>query len=411
MTCSVIGSAPAGRVRVLRIIARLNAGGPAHHVGILSGRLDPAHYETLLLAGHVGPGEASLAEIAQRNGAQLRFVNSLGPELEPLRDARALAELVGVMRRFKPHIIHTHTAKAGIVGRAAACAACGKRSVIVHTYHGHVLEGYFGPIRAGVYRTLERAAARSTDCLIGVSQTTVDDLVRLRIAPRPRFRVIPLGLDLQPFLELSGGEGSGLRDQLGVREGVLATFVGRLVPIKRVDVLLRGVAHAHSLGAAVHLAVVGDGPLRGHLETLARELEISAAVSFLGYRRDLTTIAAAADLGVLASDNEGTPVSLIELAAAANPVVATDVGGVSEVAPPGTGLLAPRGDFASLGEAIARLAGDAGERSAMGLRGRDHVAARYSAERLVADIDDLYRELLRTKSCRTSRVGFPHAAA
>ncbi len=388
----------AKRIRILRIIARLNMGGPAHHVGLLSGLLDPSRYETLLATGHLGPGEASLAEVAERLGTRPYVLRSLGPELDPLRDGRSLRDLIGLIRAFRPDIIHTHTAKAGIVGRAAAVLAPGERPLIVHTYHGHVLEGYFGRTRAAVYRGLERAAARPSDCLIGVSQGTVDDLLRLRVAPRARFRVVPLGLDLAPFLELSDSDGTGLRGDLALADDeVLATFVGRLVPIKRVDVLLRAVAHARTLGVPLRLAVVGDGPLRPGLEELAHELGVGPSISFLGYRRDMTAIAAATDIGVLASDNEGTPVSLIELAAAGRPVVATDVGGVADVVTPETGLLAARGDAAGLGDAIARLARSPGERAGMGRSGREHVASRFSAGRLVADIDALYGELLEAR--------------
>jgi glycosyltransferase involved in cell wall biosynthesis len=386
------------RIKILRIIARLNMGGPAHHVGLLSGLLDPSRYETLLATGRVGPGEASLAQVAERFGTRPYVLRSLGPELDPLKDGLTLRDLIGLIRAFRPDIVHTHTAKAGIVGRAAAVIAPGERPLIVHTYHGHVLEGYFGRAQAAVYRGLEHAAARPSDCLIGVSQGTVDDLVRLRVAPRARFRVIPLGLDLAPFLELSDSAGLGLRSELGLADDeILATFVGRLVAIKRVDVLLRAQAHARSLGAPLRLAVVGDGPLRASLEKLAHELGVGPSVSFLGYRRDMTAVAAATDIGVLASDNEGTPVSLIELAAAGRPVVATDVGGVADVVTPETGLLADRGDAVGLGQAVARLALNPADRAGMGRSGRQHVASRYSASRLVADIDALYGELLATR--------------
>lgn len=410
VACGVLGEVPESlhteslhtggptRIRVLRIIARLNMGGPAHHVALLSGLLDPSRYETLLATGQVGPGEATLAEVAERLGTRPHVLRSLGPELDPLKDARALTDLIRLIRAFRPDIVHTHTAKAGIVGRAAAVVASRERPLIIHTYHGHVLEGYFGRTLSAVYRALERAAAHTSDCLIGVSQATVEDLVRLRVAPRSRFRVIPLGLDLAPFLELSDADGVGLRSQLGLGDGeLLATFVGRLVPIKRVDLLLRAVAHARSLGVPLRLAVVGDGPCRASLERLAHELGVGLSVSFLGYRRDMTAVAAATDIGVLASDSEGTPVSLIELAAAGRPLVATDVGGVAEVVTPGNGLLALPGGAVALGEAIARLADAPADRARMGQRGREHVAARYSATRLVADVDALYGNLLRAR--------------
>jgi glycosyltransferase involved in cell wall biosynthesis len=381
-------------VRVLRVIARLNMGGPAHHVSLLSGLLDPERYDTLLVHGEVGRGEASLAAVADRHGAVRAVVPGLRPELRPLGDLRALAGLVRHVRAFRPDIVHTHTAKAGVLGRLAAVLGGRPRPMIVHTYHGHVLEGYFGRIRNALYRGIERALGRASDRLLGVSQATVDDLVRLRIASRERFRVVPIGLDLEPFTMLDSEAGAAFRREAGADDGdVLLTFVGRLVPIKRVDVLLRAVAAARRAGAPVRLAVVGDGHLRPELEALTAELAIDDRVLFAGYRADVRPVAAACDIAVLSSDNEGTPVSLIEAGAAGRPAVSTAVGGVAEVVRPETGRLVPAGDADALGAALGELSGDPDARAAMGAAARDHVVGRYSVERLLADVDDLYREL------------------
>ena len=193
-----------GRIRILRVIARLNIGGPAFHVSLLSGLLDPDRYETLLVAGRPGPGEGSFESLAARYGARLALLPSLGPQIDPRADLRSLRALAGLVRRFRPDIVHTHTAKAGALGRTAALTAAprGARPLIVHTYHGHVLEGYFGPAVTAGYRAVERGLGRYSDRLVGVSQATVDDLVRLGIAPRERFEVIPLGLDLERFLAI-----------------------------------------------------------------------------------------------------------------------------------------------------------------------------------------------------------------
>jgi glycosyltransferase involved in cell wall biosynthesis len=329
----------------MRVIARLNMGGPAHHVGFLSGLLDPERYESVLFHGEVGSGEASLATTADRFGVKRVTVPGLRPELRPLDDLRALFSLIRYVRRFRPDIVHTHTAKAGMLGRLAARIAGRPRPVIVHTYHGHVLEGYFGPLRNGFYRMLERRLARISNVLIGVSSATVDDLVRLRIADRSRFRVIPIGLDLEPFVLADAEAGAAFREESGATaDDVLLTFVGRLAPIKRVDVLLRAVARARGLGAPVRLTIVGDGELRPALERLARDLGIAEHVYFAGYREDMVTVAVAADVAVLSSDNEGTPVALIEAAAAATPAATTGVGGVADVVTVETGLVVPPGD-------------------------------------------------------------------
>ena len=378
----------------MRVIARLNMGGPAHHVGVLSGLLEPDRYETVLFHGEVGSGEADLSSTADRLGVRREPVPGLRPELRPIDDLRALVYLVRAVRRFRPDVVDTHTAKAGMLGRLAAAIALRPRPVIVHTYHGHVLEGYFGPLQNAFYRALERGLARVSDALIGVSSATVDDLVRLRVADRSKFRVIPIGLDLEPFLTSSAADGAAFRAEAGATDGdTLLTFVGRLVPIKRLDILLRAFAVASS-SARVRLAIVGDGELRQELEQQAHGLGVAERVWFAGYREDMAAVAAAADIAVLSSDNEGTPVSLIEAAAAGKPAASTDVGGVADVVSRATGLLVHARDSDALGDAIAALAADAARRKEMGMRARSHVRDRFSVARLVHDIDELYRELL-----------------
>lgn len=393
-----MGAAAAdGPVRVLRVIARMNLGGPAYHVSLLSGRMDPARFETLLVSGRVPPGEASSADLADRYGARLASARHLSPALKPLDDLRALREVTRIARAFRPHLVHTHTAKAGMIGRLAA-EACRPRPVVVHTYHGHVLEGYFSAPVERFYRFLERALAVRTDRLLGVSTATVDDLVRLGIADRSKFEVVPLGLELDRFLGLPAEPGGAFRDEAGVGAGeVLATFVSRLAPIKRVDVLLRAVSRARELGAPVRLAVVGDGEPRGELEALAESLGIAGAVHFAGYRRDLPAIVGATDIAVLSSDNEGTPVSLIEAAAGARPMVSTRAGGVPDVVVRDAGLLVARGDHEAFAHALVALAGDAALRREMGARARAHVAERYDWRRLVARMSELYDELLSAR--------------
>jgi glycosyltransferase involved in cell wall biosynthesis len=379
------------------VIARMNLGGPAHQASYLSGRrFHPDRYETLLVHGQPAPGEESMADLAEREGAETLYMPSLRQPVNPLHDSRALAEIGRIARRFRPDLVHTHTAKAGFLGRSGAAVALRPRPALVHTFHGHVLEGYFGEAKTRLYRGLERTLAKRTDRLIGVSRQTVDDLVRLGVAPREKFSVIRLGLDLEPFAALAPGSGAALRERLGVpEERMLLAFVGRIVPIKRVDLLLRAFARARKSGADAHLGLVGDGEDRARFEALAAELGVDADVSFLGYRRDLTDIASAADAAILSSDNEGTPVWLIEAGAGGLAAIATDVGGTSEVVTPETGILVPPADEAALSGAIAELAANPERRRGMGERARAHVLARYSVDRLIADIDALYGELLQ----------------
>jgi glycosyltransferase involved in cell wall biosynthesis len=362
---------------------------------MLSGRLDRARFETLLAYGRVGPGEASSEFLAQQEACSVSVVPGLTPEVRPIADLRALVGLVRLIRRYRPDIVHTHTAKAGFLGRLAAVLSPGPRPIVVHTFHGHVLEGYFGRGTSAVYRLLEHRLARVSDCLIGVSQATVEDLVRLKVAPRDRFRVVPLGLDLRRFLDPDPHAAAALRAGCGMApDEVLVAYVGRLVPIKRVDVVLRAMAEARRDGAPVRLVVAGDGQCRASLELLAGELGIADIVCFLGYLPDSRTVATAADIAILSSDNEGTPVWLIEASAAGRPAVATRVGGVPDVVPPGAGVLVSRGDHSALAEGVARLVRDPELRAQMGARAREHVTRSFSIERLLRDIEALYDELL-----------------
>jgi glycosyltransferase involved in cell wall biosynthesis len=378
-------------IRVLRVIARMNLGGPAHHVAVLSRGLAERGHETLLVTGRVGAGEEEHTDL---EGIRVRYLARLSPEIRPLQDLLALVDLIRVVRGFRPDVVETHTAKAGMLGRLAALLAR-RRPVVIHTYHGHVLRGYFGPLKTGVFRSIERGLAKVSDRLIGVSEATVDELVELEVAPREKFTVVPLGLELDPFLALGPDADRSFREEIGAGAGeVLFTYTGRLVPIKRPELMLRSLARAREGGAAARVAVVGDGLLRSQLENLAQSLGCADAVDFLGYRRDLPRIAAASDAALLTSDNEGTPVALIEAAAAGRPAVATDVGGVPDVVVEGAGLLAPPGDEAAIATRIAQIASDPDLRRAMGARARQHVAEKFTVDRLLDDVDLLYSRLL-----------------
>lgn len=370
----------------------MNLGGPAHHVALLSRRLDPQRYSTVLVSGRAGFGEEEHTDLA---GVRVHYVDSLGPSISPWRDLRALIALVRLIRAFRPHLVHTHTAKAGFLGRTAALLATRPRPVLVHTYHGHVLRGYFGPLKSNVFRYIERALARISDCLIGVSSATIDDLVELKVAPRSKFTLVPLGLELGPFLALDPDPDPAVRSQMGAgSEEVLFTYTGRLAPIKRPETMVRAVAIARRDGAPIKVAVIGDGMIRADLEALAARLGCADAIRFLGYRRDLPYLLRGADAALLTSDNEGTPVALIEAAAAGRPAVSTAVGGVPDIVVEGTGLLAPAGNERAIAAAMTELAADSALRRRLGAQAREHVRERFSSDRLLTDIDSLYSRLL-----------------
>jgi glycosyltransferase involved in cell wall biosynthesis len=389
------GSGLSSEVKVVRIIARLNIGGPALHTTHLSAGLADS-WPTLLVAGEVDAGEADLYDEAVQRGVNVARVPELGRRLRPWQDLVALFKLVRLLRRTRPQIVHTHTAKAGTLGRVAAVLA--GVPVRVHTFHGHVFHGYFGPGATRVFLAVERLLARFTTCVVTVSQSQADELVHTwRICPPEKMRAIPLGLELDRFApERTAGLRGDLRAELGVGDDEpVVTIVGRLAPIKNHGLLLDAAARLAGQGRAFHLAVVGGGPEEPALRARAAELGIADRVTFLGWRRDLDRVYAGSDVVALTSRNEGTPVALIEALSAGRAVVSTDVGGVRDVLRGGElGLLVPPGDPEALAGALARLLDDPALRESLGRRGAAVAPARYGVGRLLADVRGLYDELL-----------------
>jgi glycosyltransferase involved in cell wall biosynthesis len=386
------------RIRVLRVIARLNVGGPALHVAYLSAGLRDRGYGTTLVAGSLARGEESMDFVAQELGVPVIRLGALHREISPFRDAISVFRLAHLIRMQRPHILHTHTAKAGAIGRlAAALAGDARPPIIVHTYHGHVLRGYFDPVRTALFRMIETALARISTVLIAVSPQVRDDLVQMGVAPREKFAVVRLGIGLEERIPAEqNGDRAETRRQLGVPEGrFVVGWVGRMTGIKRTDDVLLGFRKLREQGVDAVLCMVGDGPDRDQIELRARELGIVKHTLFLGYQEEVAPYFAAFDAMVLPSANEGTPVTAIEALAAGRPVVATRVGGVPDVVREGEdGFLVEAGDTDALAERLARLAKDDALRQRMGAVGRARVLPRYAVERLLDDMDRLYRELL-----------------
>ena len=390
------------RVRVLRVIARLNMGGPALHVAYLSAGLRNRGYDTTLVAGSLALGEESMAGVAERLGAPIVTVPELHREISPLRDLRAVYHLADLIREVRPHILHTHTAKAGAIGRLAArLAGDAGPSIVVHTFHGHVLRGYFDPVRSTAFRLLERWLARRTTALVAVSPEVRDDLVSLGVAPREQFTVVRLGIELEQ--RVGGGDGDRARLETRHALGIppdrfVVGWIGRMTAVKRADDVLLVMRRLRELDVDAVLCMVGDGPDRDAVERRAHELGIVRDSLFLGYQDEVASYYAAFDALVLPSANEGTPVSAIEALAGGRPVVATRVGGVPDVVRDGVdGFLVDPADVDAMAERLARLAADAPLRHRMGEAGRASVHERYSVERLLDDIDRLYRQLLAAK--------------
>ena len=386
------------RIKILRVIARLNMGGPALHVAYLTAGLRERGYDTTLVAGSLARGEDSMAFVAEARGVDVVRIDELGREISPLRDLVATLRLARLIRRERPDILHTHTAKAGTVGRVAALLAGRHRPpIVVHTFHGHVLRGYFGPMRSLVFRLLERWLAGHTTALIAVSPQVRDDLVALRVAPPERFVVIRLGIELGERVAGAGDGRVESRRYLGIPPDRFAVgWIGRMTAVKRTDDVLVAFKRLREDGVEAVLCMVGDGPDRPQLEQRAHELGIVRDTLFLGYQEDVAQFYAAFDALVLPSSIEGTPVSAIEALAAGRPVVATRVGGVPDVVEEGEdGFLVEPGATEELAERLAQLAADPELRERMGRAGRDRVLPRYAVPRLVDDVDRLYLSLLQ----------------
>jgi glycosyltransferase involved in cell wall biosynthesis len=378
---------------VSRVVTRLNIGGPARHVLLLSQRLLGKGFRTALISGSEGPQEGRIDPVGIENYSHLP---ELKQPIAPASDLKAFRGLYGMFKKQQPTIVHTHTAKAGALGRFAARRA--GVPIVVHTFHGHVLEAYFSPLKENAFLRTERWLAKRTDALIAVSPQIRDELLDLGIGRPDQWEVVPLGLDLDDLLTGVAPRDEALRSfELG-SEGPVVGIVGRLVPIKDHALFFDVAQRVLEDHPATRFVVAGDGELRASLEGQARE-RFGDRMKFLGWVRDLRGLYGALDVVVLTSKNEGTPVALIEAAASGRPAVATAVGGVDGVVLDGrTGYLAPAGDAAAIAAKVSALLSDPGLRSRFGAAARDHCAERFGAARLVEDVDRLYRNLMRARA-------------
>lgn len=365
----------------MRVIARMNVGGPALQVAAISRGLPPELFDQRVYCGSPAAGEADYVRLAAPD-IPVRRVPGLGRPVRLGGDVQGLAALVAEMCRFRPHIVHTHTAKAGVLGRTAAALA--RVPARVHTFHGHLLHGYFSRVGTGLVVATERAFARVSDRLIAVGARVRDDLLAAGVGHPGQYVVVPPGTRLGPLPDRARA-----RRALGLPEGVpVVAYVGRITGVKRPDRFVEVARAIHRELPEVRFAVCGEGDLLGELLDAAPALD--GRLHTLGWRADVETVYAAADLVLLTSDNEGMPVSLIEAGLAGLPAVATRVGGVPEVVRhEETGLLAPPWARELAAHAI-RLLRDEPTRLRMGRAARAWTTERFTAERLVADIHRVY---------------------
>jgi glycosyltransferase involved in cell wall biosynthesis len=380
-------------IPVLRLISRLNIGGTAIHTILLTEGMRDSRYRVHLVCGREDPNEGNMLEYASSHGVTPIVIPELGRRINPWRDIVALWRIYRLIRDIRPRIVDTHAAKAGTLGRIAARLT--GVPVVVHTFHGHVLRKYFGDFVSWFFTQVERRLSRWTNRVIMVSRQGREELISLGVVEPERIEFVPLGLELEK-IESGNNDGQRLRIDWGIPEDAkLVGIVARLVPIKGHHVFLHAAARVLEKRRDVWFAVVGDGELRGELEDLVRHLDLGDRVVFTGFRNDLANVYSALDIVALTSFNEGLPVTIIEAMTAARPVVATDVGGVSELVEEGkTGFLVSEGDSAALADRILRLAGDPELIRCLGEAGRSLARTRFARDRLVRDMLTIYDELL-----------------
>ena len=415
-------------MKIVRIIARLNVGGPAKHVVWLTAGLQNSECQTLLVAGTVPPGEDDMGYFAAAMGVTPRYIPQMSREVS-LKDALTVWKLYRLLLRERPDIVHTHTAKAGTVGRLAGLlyrwftpavlVGRPRPCKFVHTYHGHIFHSYYGKSKTRFFLGIERALARlATDRIIAISAQQRREIHdEFRVGRAGQFRVIPLGLDTQVFANWQTRR-RRFRDELGAADReILVGIVGRLTEIKNHDLFLRATAmYKEKYGKLTtaprtRFVVIGDGHLRHALESQARALGLSDDVVFVGSRKDPEFFYPALDVVALTSRNEGTPLTLIEGMLNARPVIATAVGGVVDLLGDAVGsadenaafTVCARGirirpdDPAGFAAGLARLIDDEELRNTTAERGRQFMVQHYSKERLLDDVGSLYRELVTTE--------------
>lgn len=388
---------PADRpIRIARVITRLNVGGPAQHAILLAAGLDRTRFLTTLITGVAGREEGDLAALARARGVEPLVIPELGRVIHPVRDLVALGKLVRAFRRLQPDIVHTHTAKAGTLGRLAALLTAAPATI--HTFHGHVLGGYFSPAVSRVFLRIERMLARRTDRIIALSPRLRQAILAMGIGRPEQVEVISLGLDLDRFVQTPPGQ-QALRGALDIPpDAPLLGIVGRLVPIKDHPTLFHALTLLDAARRSPHLVIVGDGERHEELRQLAHRLGLASRIHFLGWRSDLEAILPALDVVISCSRNEGTPVALIEAMAAGVPVVSTDVGGVGDLVVHGeTGWLVPPGDPPALARAIGMLLGDPALRRRLAAGARPAALRRHDVKGLLLRMEALYQHLLAEK--------------
>jgi glycosyltransferase involved in cell wall biosynthesis len=389
---------------IARVIARLNVGGPATQAVLMTDAFRRKGYNTLLIAGEVAQGEESMEYLARDKNVQTVRLGSLSRRIAFFPDLQSLWQLIRIFRRERPTVLHTHTAKAGALGRVAAMLTC--VPVRVHTFHGHVFHGYFSPWVTRLFIAIERLLASQTDCVIAISESQKHELASVyKIAPPDKIVVVPLGFQLDQFCENNQEVCALNLTNTGPTKPNVG-WIGRMTAIKDPQLFVESAALTES---AAKFTMVGDGELRSACETQIAASGLDEKVSIVGWQRNLRQIYSDFDLLVLTSINEGTPLAILEAMASGKTFVATDVGGVRDLMVGAgrrengwerfdNGILTPRNPQI-IGRAIDYLLSHEQLRQNLGRIGQAFVRSRYSDERLASDLENLYLHIAAKKKC------------
>jgi GT2 family glycosyltransferase/glycogen synthase len=402
------------KIKVLRMIARLNIGGPAIHVHLLTQGLDSKRFKPTLIAGNISPTEGDMSYLFDTMTNKPIIFPELQRDISPKMDLMAFGRIFNKLREIKPHIVHTHTAKAGSSARLAVLIynlIYGKKIRTVHTFHGHVFEGYFSRAKSLMFMWIERSLSMVTDVIIAISETQKKDLSeKFHIAPAKKIDTIELGFDLSPFLGNEEFKGQFRRGHGIDNDSILIGIIGRLVPIKNHRLFFEAAKLFTDRNPEVmaKFVVVGDGELRKELEVFCKKLGITRYVQFCGWLRNVSSVYADLDILALTSTNEGTPVSIIEAMASSVPVIATSAGGVLDLlgSPDGIpssygfvacerGILCKKNDpigFASALKYLVEL--DIRKKERLLTQARSFVEEHFSEKRLIRDMESLYLDLM-----------------
>ena len=379
-----------GPIRVMRVISRMNVGGPAVQVSGLMRGFDAAAFNQRLYTGFCAADEADYLETIATDVHAIRIVG-FGRRVSLGGDIKAFISLIREIRRFKPHVIHTHTAKAGFLGRIASIVSL-QSSIRVHTFHGHLLNGYFGAFKRRLVITAEQVLAMFTHQLLAVGDKVRQDLLAVGIGNSKKFGLMPPGLEIG---ELPNKKES--QEFFGLSATTLqCSFIGRVTQIKRPDRFLDVVTEIKRRGVEIEFFMAGDGELLDLCrERIMRE---NLPVKVLGWQSDIEKVLAAADLVVLTSDNEGTPLSLIQAGMAGLPVVTTRVGSVPEVVLDGTTGIVTSLGVQEIADALEKLTNSSDLRGHMGAAAKEFTLANFGVKRLVHDHEELYKKLLTNRA-------------